>query len=58
MMLFDTHAHLHFPDFAEDLDAGKLESMTTVVALGDVVGVANDILAGRVRGRVVVDVRA
>ena len=21
MMLFDTHAHLHFPDFAEDLDA-------------------------------------
>ena len=21
LMLFDTHAHLHFPDFTDDLDA-------------------------------------
>jgi acrylyl-CoA reductase (NADPH) len=43
---------------ASDLDTAKLESMTTVVPLDDAVGVANDILAGRIRGRVVVDVNA
>jgi acrylyl-CoA reductase (NADPH) len=43
---------------ARDLPADKLASMTTVVPLGAVPGLADDILAGRVRGRVVVDVRA
>lgn len=43
---------------ASDLDAAKLESMTTEVGLGDVIGVANDIIEGKVRGRVVVDVNA
>jgi NADPH:quinone reductase-like Zn-dependent oxidoreductase len=43
---------------ATDLDAGKLESMTSVVPLDEAVRVAHDILGGRVRGRVVVDVNA
>jgi acrylyl-CoA reductase (NADPH) len=43
---------------AADLDPEKLDSMTTVVGLDDVVRVAHDILAGNVRGRVVVDVNA
>jgi acrylyl-CoA reductase (NADPH) len=42
----------------DDLDVAKLESMTTVVGLDDAVRVAHEILAGRVRGRVVVDVNA
>ena len=41
---------------ASDLDAAKLAAMTSVVGLGDVIGLADEILAGRVRGRVVVDV--
>ncbi len=41
-----------------DLDPGRLERLTTVVPLTAVAGVAGDILAGRVRGRTVVDVRA
>ncbi|HEX7094689.1 MAG TPA: MDR family oxidoreductase [Acidimicrobiales bacterium] len=43
---------------ASDLDLAKLDAMTTVVGLQDAVKVANEILAGRVRGRVVVDVNA
>jgi acrylyl-CoA reductase (NADPH) len=43
---------------ASDLDPSKLDAMTSVVPLGEVVRVAHDILAGRVRGRVVVDVNA
>jgi len=43
---------------ARDLDVVKLDEMTTVVGLDDVVRVAHEILAGRVRGRVVVDVNA
>ena len=43
---------------ARDLPADKLAAMTTVVPLGAVAGLADEILAGRVRGRVVVDVRA
>jgi acrylyl-CoA reductase (NADPH) len=42
----------------DDLDPAKLESMTTLVGLGDAVRVAHDILQGRIRGRVVVDVNA
>ena len=43
---------------AEDLDPEKLERMTQEVALVDVPQVAADILKGKIRGRVVVDVNA
>ena len=43
---------------ADDLDLTKLDAMTSVVPLGDVVRVAHEILDGKVRGRVVVDVNA
>lgn len=39
-----------------DLDLDKLERITREVVLADVIPVAADILAGKVRGRVVVDV--
>ena len=42
----------------EDLDRDQLASMTRTVGLDDVPAVAAEILAGRVRGRVVVDVHA
>jgi acrylyl-CoA reductase (NADPH) len=42
----------------EDLDRDLLTSMTRTVGLDDVSTVAAEILAGRVRGRVVVDVHA
>jgi acrylyl-CoA reductase (NADPH) len=38
-----------------DLDLKKLESLTTHVTLNDVPQVAQDIVAGKIRGRVVVD---
>ena len=41
---------------ARDLDAGKLEAMTQEVGLADAMGLGAQILAGQVRGRVVVDV--
>jgi len=43
---------------ATDLDLVKLNAMTTQAGLGDVPGLAQSILAGQVRGRVVVDVNA
>lgn len=42
---------------ASDLAVDKLETMTAEVGLGGVPQVAQDILAGRIRGRVVVDVK-
>jgi acrylyl-CoA reductase (NADPH) len=39
-----------------DLDLKKLDGMTTTVGFGDIPKVADDILAGQVRGRVVVDI--
>ena len=42
----------------EDLDRELLASMTTTVGLDEVPAVADDVLAGRVRGRVLVDVNA
>ncbi len=42
---------------ARDLDKAKLAALTTHVKLDDVPRVAADIVAGKVRGRVVVDVR-
>jgi len=41
---------------ARDLEPDKLESMIHDVRLSEVVGLAPEILAGRVRGRIVVDV--
>ncbi len=41
---------------AQHLDAGLLDRITTEVPLAGVFGVAQDILAGKIRGRVVVDV--
>ncbi len=43
---------------AAEIDLDKLESMTRTIALGDLPAAAADILAGRVRGRIVVDVNA
>lgn len=43
---------------ATDLEAGTLASITSEVPLAEVPRVAADILAGKVRGRVVVDVNA
>jgi len=43
---------------ASDLDMAKLDSMSTVVGLGDTPEVAAKILDGQIRGRVVVDVNA
>jgi acrylyl-CoA reductase (NADPH) len=41
---------------ARDLDLGKLDAMTQEVTLADAIGLGAQILAGQVRGRVVVDV--
>ncbi len=41
---------------ARDLDVGKLAAMTRTIGLDDVQGAAEEILAGRVRGRLVVEV--
>lgn len=43
---------------ATDLDMARLDAMTETVGLGDVAALAPKILAGQVRGRVVVDVNA
>jgi acrylyl-CoA reductase (NADPH) len=42
---------------ARDLDPGKLESMTREIALGEAIQAAAEVLGGKVRGRLVVDVR-
>jgi acrylyl-CoA reductase (NADPH) len=41
---------------ATDLDPAKLDELTEEIALGGVLEAAEEILAGRVRGRLVVDV--
>jgi len=41
---------------ARDLDPGKLDSMTREIGLGEAIAAAGDLLAGKVRGRLVVDV--
>jgi acrylyl-CoA reductase (NADPH) len=43
---------------AHDLSLDRLDALTTVVPLADVPRMAEDILAGRVRGRTVIDVNA
>ncbi len=41
---------------AEDLDIAKLELITREIALGEAIDTAGEILAGKIRGRLVVDV--
>jgi len=41
---------------ASDLDVSKLEAMTREIGLSQAIGVATELLQGKVRGRVVVDV--
>jgi acrylyl-CoA reductase (NADPH) len=41
---------------ARDLDPTALERMSKVIGLGEVVGAAQEIVSGKVRGRIVVDV--
>jgi len=41
---------------ARDMDKAKLDSMATEIALAEAVAVADDVLAGKVKGRLVVDV--
>lgn len=43
---------------ATDLDAAKLDRITQEIALTEVIGKASDILEGKVRGRLVVNVNA
>jgi acrylyl-CoA reductase (NADPH) len=43
---------------ATDLDAAKLAAMSRTIPLAEAIPAATEILAGRVRGRLVVDVRA
>lgn len=43
---------------ARDLDWAKLDAMTTRTALKDVPALAEDVIAGKIRGRVVIDVNA
>ena len=43
---------------SKELPRDKLGDAATIVALGDIAGFADDILAGKVKGRVVVDVNA
>jgi len=43
---------------ARDLDAGKLEAMTREITLAGAIPAAAEILAGKVRGRLVVNVNA
>jgi acrylyl-CoA reductase (NADPH) len=43
---------------ADELDGAMLDELTTTIPLSGAIDAADDILAGRVRGRTVVDVRA
>lgn len=42
---------------ASDLDMAKLEAITKTIGFDDVIGAAHDILDGKIRGRVVVDMK-
>ncbi len=43
---------------ASDMDLKKLDSITTTIKLGDAIAAADDVLAAKIRGRLVVDVNA
>ncbi len=42
----------------EDLDMAKLDALTTRIGFEDIIPTANDIVEGKIRGRVVVDMKA
>lgn len=50
--------HEAWARLATDLDGEQLDSLTATIGLADAQSAAEDILAGRIRGRTVVDVRA
>ena len=41
---------------AKDLDMAKLDSLTSHIKLDDVIAAGADIMSGKVRGRIVVDI--
>ena len=43
---------------AQDLDLEKLNAITTIIGFDDIVATAGDIVEGKVRGRVAVDMKA
>ena len=43
---------------AQDLDVTKLESLTKTVGFDGIISAAGDIVAGRIRGRVIIDINA
>ena len=43
---------------ASDLDMAKLASLSTTIGFDDIIGAAHDIIDGKIRGRVVVDMTA
>ena len=58
VMAGQTRRRAAWTRLATDLDRDKLHAITRTIPLADVVGTAAELMAGRVRGRVVVDVRA
>lgn len=50
--------HAAWARLAKDLDLGKLSSITRTITLADATRAAHELMAGRIRGRVVVDVNA
>jgi acrylyl-CoA reductase (NADPH) len=50
------HRERAWHHLSRELDAGTLESMTTEIGLAEAIEKAPDVLAGKIRGRIVVDV--
>jgi acrylyl-CoA reductase (NADPH) len=50
--------HAAWQRLARDLDLGKLDALTRDIGMADVLRAGSDILAGQVRGRLVVDVNS
>jgi acrylyl-CoA reductase (NADPH) len=42
---------------ASQLDHKKLDALTTTIGFDDIVAAANEIVAGKIRGRVIVDMQ-
>jgi acrylyl-CoA reductase (NADPH) len=42
---------------AQDLDMSKLDAISTTIGFDDIIGAAHDIIDGKIRGRVVVDMK-
>lgn len=48
--------HRAWSRLARDMDKQSLEAIVTEIGLGDAIGIADDVLAGKLKGRLVVDV--